>query len=90
MIAMYVPRTTPVAKISFSFHESGIGDGFTLSLEMVMMVPSFKMAIIKTMKGEKSKLPYQSYKQETQHDSDCDGNCIDCVVFHPLKDGPTC
>lgn len=54
MIAMYILRTTSVAKISFSFHESGIGDGFTLSLEMVMMVPSFKMAIIKTMKGEKS------------------------------------
>jgi hypothetical protein len=30
----------PVAKISFSFQLSGNGDGLTLSLEMVMIVPA--------------------------------------------------
>ena len=44
----------PVAKISSSFHESGVGDGFTRSLEMVMMVPSLRMAMMSTMKGAKS------------------------------------
>lgn len=37
--AKYPPKTTPVAKISFSFQLSGTGDGFTRSLEIVMMVP---------------------------------------------------
>lgn len=37
--AKYPPRTMPVAKISFSFQLSGIGDGFTLSLDIVMIVP---------------------------------------------------
>jgi hypothetical protein len=31
----------PVMKISFSFQLSGCGDGFTLSLEIVMIVPEF-------------------------------------------------
>lgn len=76
--AKYPPSTTPVAKISFSFQLSGNGDGFTLSFEIVIMVPStktglsilialilwryqrdknspsFNIAIIKTMNGEKS------------------------------------
>lgn len=37
--AKYPPKTIPVAKISFSFQLSGIGDGFTRSFEIVMMVP---------------------------------------------------
>ena len=39
MSAKYPPRTIPVAKISLSFQLSGCGDAFTLSLEIVMMVP---------------------------------------------------
>lgn len=42
IIAKYAPRTTPVAKISASFQLSGRGDGFTLSFDMVMMVPTSK------------------------------------------------
>lgn len=37
--AKYPPRTMPVAKISLSFQLSGIGDGFTLSFDIVMIVP---------------------------------------------------
>ncbi|GER27408.1 DNAJ heat shock N-terminal domain-containing protein [Striga asiatica] len=48
------PKTTPVANISLSFHESGIGDGRTLSFDMVMIVPSLSMAMMRTMNGEKS------------------------------------
>ena len=44
----------PVAKISLSFQLSGVGEGTTLSFEMVMIVPSFKIAMIRTMNGEKS------------------------------------
>lgn len=39
IIARYMPMTTPWAKISFSFQLSGRGDGFTRSLEMVIIVP---------------------------------------------------
>lgn len=41
IMAKYPPRTTPVAKISANFQLSGIGDGFTLSFEIVIMVPIF-------------------------------------------------
>jgi len=37
---------TPVAKISLCFQESGSGDGFTLSLEIVMIVPSLRVCEI--------------------------------------------
>ncbi|KAJ9556605.1 LOW QUALITY PROTEIN: hypothetical protein OSB04_011219 [Centaurea solstitialis] len=37
--ARYVPRTTPVANISVSFQLSGTGDGFTLSFDIVIIVP---------------------------------------------------
>ena len=40
--ARYPPKTTPVAKISLSFQLSGRGDGFTLSLDMVMIVPAYQ------------------------------------------------
>ena len=39
IMAKYPPRTTPVAKISANFQLSGCGDGFTLSFEIVIMVP---------------------------------------------------
>jgi len=35
-------------------------------------------------------LPYKCNKQESQHNTDCDGNSIDCVVLHPLEDGSAC
>lgn len=35
-----MPITIPVANISGSFQLSGVGDGFTLSLDMVIMVPN--------------------------------------------------
>lgn len=41
IIARYMPMTTPWAKISFSFQLSGRGDGFTRSLEIVMIVPEY-------------------------------------------------
>ncbi|CAL1408760.1 unnamed protein product [Linum trigynum] len=44
----------PVAKISLSLQLSGTGDGFTLSLDMVMIVPSLRIAMTRTMKGGKS------------------------------------
>lgn len=37
--AKYVPSTTPIEKISRNFQLSGSGDGFTLSFEIVMIVP---------------------------------------------------
>jgi hypothetical protein len=39
--AKYPPRTIPVANISASFQLSGCGDGFTLSFEIVIMVPIY-------------------------------------------------
>ena len=36
--ARYVPMIVPVSNISMSFQLSGIGDGFTRSFEIVMMV----------------------------------------------------
>lgn len=39
--AKYPPNTIPVPKISLSFQLSGTGDGFTRSLEIVMMVPEY-------------------------------------------------
>nr|CAB3469632.1 unnamed protein product [Digitaria exilis] len=53
----------PVAKISLSFHESGLGDGFTRSLEMVMMVPSLRMAMMSTMNGAKSNLQMSAMRR---------------------------
>lgn len=43
--ARYVPMTIPVANISGSFQLSGIGDGLTRSLDMVMIVPDYKLTI---------------------------------------------
>lgn len=33
-------------------------------------------------------LPYQGDEQEPEHDTDRDGDRVDCVVLHPLEDGP--
>ena len=38
--ARYVAMTVLVSNISFNFQLSGIGDGFTRSFEIVMMVPN--------------------------------------------------
>ena len=38
--ARYVPMKVLVSNISFNFQLSGIGDGFTRSIEIVMMVPN--------------------------------------------------
>jgi hypothetical protein len=37
--AKYVPNTTPIENISFNFQLSGRGDGFTRSLDIVIIVP---------------------------------------------------
>uniref|UniRef100_A0A0D3F3A8 Uncharacterized protein n=2 Tax=Oryza TaxID=4527 RepID=A0A0D3F3A8_9ORYZ len=39
IIANYPPRTTAVVKISANFQLSGIGEGFTRCLDIVIMVP---------------------------------------------------
>lgn len=39
MTAKYPPRMTLVVKISANFQLSGKGDGFTLSFDIVMIVP---------------------------------------------------
>lgn len=49
-----MPMTTPVAKISLSFQLSGSGDGLTLSLEIVMIVPR-RSSQVKEIKNKEKK-----------------------------------
>jgi len=34
--------------------------------------------------------PYQSNEHESKHNTDGDGNSVDCVILHPLEDGSAC
>lgn len=62
--------TIPVAKISGNFQLSGVGDGFTLSLDMVMIVPNEKLNIFwLSIKNCNRKVPLQQ-----QHFKHVQGN----------------
>lgn len=66
--ARYVPITTPVAKISLSFQLSGLGDGFTLSLEIVIIVPgSHHILVLKLSTAYFYRLPFTLTHQSYRH-----------------------
>jgi hypothetical protein len=87
IIARYVPRTIPVAKISFSFQLSGKGDGLTLSLEIVMIVPAiFFIADMRTDTFTRNEVEILGEKRHRKHTIIENGNDKDhegCKIEFP-------
>ena len=54
--------TTPVAKISLSFQLSGIGEGLTLSFDIVIIVPVSNIEI-----RTKKKIMYKEGQHNSHH-----------------------